>query len=117
MFNDWCLNNGWEEGLQLDRIDNDGPYSPWNCRFVTPRENGFNKRLIQKNNTSGYCGVHYKSDRDSYCVLVRNNGKTVFNKSGFSTAQDAALARDKFIIREGLPHKLNFPELAISWCL
>jgi len=117
VFNDWCLNNGWEEGLQLDRIDNDGPYAPWNCRFITIRENGFNKRLLQSNNTSGYCGVSYKPERKSFSAIVRNDGKTVFNKTTFKTAKDAALARDKFIIREGLPHKLNFPELAISWCL
>ena len=26
-FVNWCLENGWSQGLQLDRIDNDGPYS------------------------------------------------------------------------------------------
>ena len=40
-FVQWCLNNGWEEGLHLDRIDNDGPYAPWNCQFITPIENIF----------------------------------------------------------------------------
>lgn len=35
----WALANGWQEGLQIDRIDNDGPYAPWNCRFVTRGEN------------------------------------------------------------------------------
>ena len=43
-FIDWALCAGYEEGLQLDRVDNDGPYSPENCRWVTPRENGSNKR-------------------------------------------------------------------------
>lgn len=32
------------EGLQLDRRDNDGPYSPGNCHWVTRTENGRNKR-------------------------------------------------------------------------
>ena len=31
------------DGLQIDRIDNDGDYTPDNCRWVTPRENSNNK--------------------------------------------------------------------------
>lgn len=35
----WALNNGYKEGLQIDRIDNNGNYTPDNCRFVTRKEN------------------------------------------------------------------------------
>jgi hypothetical protein len=40
----WAIDNGYKEGLQLDRIDVNGNYEPSNCRFITPRENAQNKR-------------------------------------------------------------------------
>ncbi len=40
----WALANGWKKGLHIDRIDNDGNYSPENCRFVTAAVNSRNKR-------------------------------------------------------------------------
>ena len=43
-FMDWAELHGYKPGLQLDRIDNDGDYSPENCRWVTAKENSRNKR-------------------------------------------------------------------------
>jgi hypothetical protein len=35
----WANANGWEPGLTIDRINNDGDYEPDNCRFITASEN------------------------------------------------------------------------------
>lgn len=42
-FYEWARNNGYSKGLHLDRIDNNGNYSPSNCRFVTAAVNSRNK--------------------------------------------------------------------------
>ena len=43
-FRDWALNNGYKEGLQINRINNDGNYEPSNCNFVPSEENMRNRR-------------------------------------------------------------------------
>ena len=44
MFVEYCLENGWKPGLQIDRIDNDNGYCIGNIRFVTPKVNSRNTR-------------------------------------------------------------------------
>lgn len=56
-FISWALDNKWEKGLEIDRINNDGSYSPENCRFVTRQINMGNRRLTVIFNTGTFIGT------------------------------------------------------------
>ena len=45
IFVEWALNNGWEKGLFIDRINNDGNYEPDNCQWITQSENTKRRNL------------------------------------------------------------------------
>ena len=44
----WAVANGYQEGLQIDRIDNEKWYEPSNCRWVTREEQQHNR--VNNNN-------------------------------------------------------------------
>lgn len=43
-FYNWAMDNGYTEGLSIDRIDVNGNYEPYNCRWATAKEQSDNKR-------------------------------------------------------------------------
>ena len=67
LFYNWAMNNGYKEGLQIDRIDNKKGYFPDNCRFVTPSEN--------TNNRDVTIYVNYEGKREALTSLLKRLGK------------------------------------------
>lgn len=53
-FIEWAISNGYREGLEIDRIDNDKGYFPENCRFVNRTCNSMNRSA---RNCSGVSGI------------------------------------------------------------
>lgn len=43
-FYNWAINNGYKDGLTIDRKDVNGDYEPDNCRWITNQEQQNNKR-------------------------------------------------------------------------
>lgn len=67
----WATASGYEHGKQIDRIDNDGPYSPDNCRFVTRQANCNNTRRNRFLEAFGEKKTFAQWRRDPRCVVGR----------------------------------------------
>ena len=44
IFKEWAIENGYKEYLTIDRIDNNGNYTPSNCRWVNQAQSSRNTR-------------------------------------------------------------------------
>lgn len=99
-FTMWAMNNGWSKGLTIDRIDNDGDYSPDNCRFADSYAQANNKRNSIKHNyynkqlTLGQIAYLEGIDTKELSEMVNQQKKTV----GESIAQLKGRDGDTFYI-------------------
>lgn len=106
-FYNWAINNGWERGLTLDRIKNDGNYEPNNCQFITLALNTVKQRALSTRNTSGYKGVSWHKYSQKYQVQIMIGGKTT-HLGQFDNPKAAALVYDKVALSAGDNRSLNF---------
>lgn len=94
VFADWAIKNGYQPGLEIDRIDSDMNYTPDNCRWVSHKKNSRNRKA-RSNNTTGYPGVQerkLKSGGVSYRVVIRtDNGR--INLGSYATIEEAIAVR------------------------
>lgn len=104
-FYKWAIYANYTNNLSIDRIDNNGNYTPANCRWATSEVQGRNTR-ININNTSGYRGVTYHYHRDKWQASIRVHPNRI-HLGTFKTSIEAAKAYNDYIIKNNLEHTLN----------
>ena len=96
----------YEEGLTIDRIDNNLGYCKENCRWATMATQQRNKIILMSTNKSGYKGVHFHKRDNKWHSIIVINRKTI-NLGYFKTALEAAKAYNNYVIDNKLEHTIN----------
>lgn len=70
-FYKWSIDNGYKEGLTLDRINVDGDYKPSNCRWVSKKTQAWNRRNTIKAELTafGETKTLHEWSKDERCVV------------------------------------------------
>ena len=81
-FYDWSVSNGYQDGLSIDRINNDGNYSPENCRWTDRNVQNRNRRNNHKITYNGVTKtvVEWAEEKNIPYELLLNR----LNKLGWS---------------------------------
>lgn len=120
-FRKWALENGYEKGLRLERIDCKGNYEPTNCRFGTKyKDRGVNKGIQanilankQKKAEAGiegkiiedelyvvYHGMHSRCERKSHPSYENYGGRGISVCEEWS-GKDGFFNFKKWAVRSG----------------
>ena len=95
-FVEWSLANGFSPELEIDRINEppydknqDGPYAPWNCRWVTKTVNANNKRSNVYVDIDGV--RHTIADWARLCGQDYTFMKHKYDRAGYDIFKDIVL--------------------------
>jgi len=108
-FKIWAIENGYMDGLTIDRKNVKKDYVPDNCRWIPRQQQSENKNTIQRNNKTGYRGVSKPTKYLKFLAIIEVN-KQKINLGVFENASIAGRAYDCYVIEHKLNRPLNFSD-------
>ena len=96
-FEAWALANGYADHLELDRVDNDGDYTPENCRWTTRKENFNNRRTTRFLTAFGERKTMQQWTEDERCAV---DYATIWARVGRGWSHERAITEPTKIPRK-----------------
>lgn len=110
VFKEFALNNGYKEGLSIDRINGSGDYEPNNIRFVTRQVQSANRAGDKKRKHKLPKGVYLDERKTKpYFSSITVDGKS-FHLGSFKTVLGAVNAYNKFVADNNLQNHYPLSE-------
>ena len=107
VFYNWAIQNGYQKGLTIDRIDTSVGYFPKNCRWVDTVVQSQNRRVTKRKTSCTFKGVYLSKPRNNdrkykgtglapwYFIVIYKGVR--HQQWGFTSAEEAYRARCDFI--------------------
>jgi len=90
VFLQWAMENGYREGLEIDRKDTNGDYCPENCRFIPQIDNAHNKRNNRLLTVNGETKTMSEWARETGCNIT-----TILERLKTGMAPEKAIRKGK----------------------
>lgn len=105
-FEKWSLENGYKEGLWIDRINNDGNYEPDNCRWITPKEqlNNTRRNVIITINGESHTATEWEELTGIKSCTIKRRIELGWNEDDLLQPINAKYSHGE-AIRKGIAHK------------
>jgi len=96
-FINWAIHKGYKKELRIDRINNDGNYTPSNCRFVNPSISAQNQR-VRKTSKTQLKYIYPQKEKYVVNIPTRLTTKTKDYIGIYATLEEAIKIRNENLV-------------------